>query len=430
MSDFLEILASRRRFGMRPGLDVMRALCAAIGNPHEKFKAIHVAGTNGKGAVCAFLSAALSSLDNTARVCRYTSPHLVKINERFVIDALPASDEALAKCANIVQGAIKSSVGKAGSGAELEETTFFEALTAMAYLLFADIEPDYAILECGLGGRLDATNICSSELSIITKIGLDHCDWLGGSIESIAAEKAGIIKSGVPVVLAKNDEAVKSVVAARARALGSPFYYAPDIANESELPSCLPLGGAFNRENAVTALAALRVLSKLGRVGQVNLHSCFANARWPGRFDRVGCFLMDGAHNPPAAEALSAALREKFPGLKLPLVAGFCADKDAQAVLTTLAPLVSKGFAVKTNNQRSLSAQDVASVMEISGIPSEPCASLAEAMEKLREGVSDSVPTLVTGSLFLVGEALNLLLATSLGGTSSVIDPSELLRGT
>jgi folylpolyglutamate synthase/dihydropteroate synthase len=139
---------------------------------------------------------------------------------------------------------------------------------------------------------------------------------------------------------------------------------------------------------------------------------------------------MDGAHNPPAAEALSAALREKFPGLKLPLVAGFCADKDAQAVLTTLAPLISKGFAVKTNNQRSLSAQDVSNVMEISGIPSEPCASLAEAMEKSREGVSDSVPTLVTGSLFLVGEALNLLRATSLGGTSSVIDPSELLRGT
>ena len=410
---------------MRPGLDAIRALCAAVGNPHEKFKAIHVAGTNGKGAVCALLSAALPAVKRGARVCRYTSPHLVKINERFVIDGLPAPDEALANYADIVYGAIASSAG--GEGAMLEETTFFEALTAMAYLLFADARPDFAILECGLGGRLDATNICNAELCIITKIGLDHCDWLGGGIVDIAAEKAGIVKRGVPVVLAENDESVRSVVSAKAQSLGAPFFYAPELASESELPAELPLGGSFNRENAVTALAALRVLAREGRVPMPDPHSCFAGARWPGRFDRVGDFIVDGAHNPPAAEALSAAVRKEFPGLKLPLVAGFCADKDAQAVLAALAPLVSKGFAVRTNNPRSLSAQDAAKAMEDSGIGAVPCASLAEAMEKSREEAPDGVPTLVAGSLFLAGEALNLLGAAP-WGVSSPVEPSELLR--
>jgi dihydrofolate synthase/folylpolyglutamate synthase len=155
------------------------------------------------------------------------------------------------------------------------------------------------VLETGLGGRLDATNICESELSVITKIGLDHCDWLGGTIAAIAEEKAGIIKPGVPVVAACNCDEALDVLHKRAKTLGSPFYYAPDIVDKSAIPAKFSLKGAFNRENAVAAIAALKVLgTDPGDLGDVV---------WPGRFQEIDRFIVDGAHNPPAAEALAAA---------------------------------------------------------------------------------------------------------------------------
>ena len=166
--NFLEELAARRRFGMKPGLDSIRAVCSALGDPQKKFKAIHVAGTNGKGAVCAILGAALR--DRGMRVGRYTSPHLVKVNERFFLDGAPIRDEILERAASKVA----SSVARLPTLAR--EFTFFEALTAVAFELYAGATVDYAILECGLGGRLDATNVCNPVLCVITKIGLDHCD--------------------------------------------------------------------------------------------------------------------------------------------------------------------------------------------------------------------------------------------------------------
>ena len=259
MNRFLEELAARRRFGMRPGLDAIRMLCASLGDPQKKFQAIHVAGTNGKGAVCALLDAALeregrnSEDGRTFCVGRYTSPHLVKINERFVINGQPISDRKLEYFAKTVHNAILK-WGLSPSECPLEwglspgDVTFFEALTAVAFLAFADAKVDCAILECGLGGRLDATNICLPELCVITKIGLDHCDWLGDTVEKIALEKAGIIKPGVPVVLGANEKNVRTVISSRAMEVGAPFFYAPELANESEIPAGFPLAGAFNRE--------------------------------------------------------------------------------------------------------------------------------------------------------------------------------------
>jgi dihydrofolate synthase/folylpolyglutamate synthase len=395
---------------MRPGLDAIRALCAALGDPQKRFRAIHVAGTNGKGAVCALLSAAL--VEGRVVVGRYTSPHLVKLNERFCINDQPLSDDKLEKYA----GNVESVLCQWG---QTPEVTFFEALTAVGFLAFADAKVDVAVLECGLGGRLDATNVCEPELCVITRIGLDHCDWLGDTIDKIAAEKAGIVKPGVPVVLGANDENVRAVISSRAREVGAPFFYAPDLADESEIPSDMPLSGAFNRENAVTAIAALRVLAR----------PCtgFAKAVWPGRFQRVGDYIVDGAHNPPAATALASALSDEFPGQALPMVAGFCGDKDVSQVLRTLAPHVSRCFAVRTNNPRSLSAEETAAKMREAGIPAEACGSLEVALSKSREGTGPDMPTLVCGSLFLAGEALVALDAYPWGDVCR-IDPSEALR--
>lgn len=405
---------------MRPGLDAIRALCAALGHPERRFRAIHVAGTNGKGAVCAMLDAALRA--DGRRVLRYTSPHLVCLNERFSLDGAPVDDATLERLSGKVRDAIAALAGEAPG------ITFFEALTAVAFLLAGERPLDMAVLECGLGGRLDATNVCRPALCVITRIGLDHCDWLGTTVERIAAEKAGIVKPGVPVVLGRNERSVRDVVAARAAACGAPLFYAPDMASEDGLPRGFALRGAFNRENAVTALAALKVLSRQSAAGGGRRVTGAAVARglssvvWPGRFQRVGRFVVDGAHNPPAARALAAALAEEGKEVRWTLVAGFCGDKDVGEVLRLLAPHVKGGLAVRTNNPRSISADETAARMREAGISAVPCASLTEALRQ-SEG-----PTLVCGSLFLAGEALVALGACPRSG--SRLDPSEILLGT
>lgn len=415
---FLAELAARRRFGMKPGLETMTALCRALGDPQRRFRAIHVAGTNGKGAVCAILDAALGAAE-AGPVGRYTSPHLVRLNERFFLDGAPVGDATLERLSRTVH----ETVGCLLPAAEL---TFFEALTAVAFLLFAERRVSHAVLECGLGGRLDATNVCAPELCVITKVGLDHCDWLGNTVEKIAAEKAGIVKPGVPVVLARNEPSVVAVVRAVAQAKGAPFHYAPDLADAAEIPADFALPGAFNRENAVTALAALKVLDARPSVPP----SAFARVVWPGRFQRVGAFLVDGAHNPPAARALAASLAE-LPDVggarRLNLVFGACGDKAVADVLRILAPFVARAYAVRTGNPRSLSAEDLATTMRAVGLAATPCASLAEALARASADVAPGTgpAVLVGGSLFLAGEALVALDAYPWPATR--FDPSELL---
>ena len=422
MTPFLEELAARRRFGMKPGLETIRVLCAALGDPQKRFRSIHVAGTNGKGAVCALLEAAL----RTAPVGRYTSPHLVRINERFFLNGEPVGDATL----EAVAGRVHRAIGRSARP-ELRDVTFFEALTAVAFELYAEAGVGRVVLECGLGGRLDATNVCEPELCVITRIGLDHCDWLGDTVERIAAEKAGIVKPGVPVVLGENVPSVRAVVEARAREVGAPFFYAPDLASEADIPAAFPLAGRFNRENAVTAIAALEVLS--GAPGRADLLSpaAFSRVIWPGRFQSVGPYLVDGAHNPPAARALAAALDEVLPaGTKLDLVFGACGDKDVDEVLRILRPYVRRGYAVRTANPRALEPAALAVRMRAAGIPATPCESLADALARTRPAGVDapSLPpsVLVCGSLFLAGEAIVALGACP--WASDRFDPSERLR--
>lgn len=410
MMRFLEDLANRQRFGMRPGLESIRAILAALGNPERSVRAIHVAGTNGKGAVASMLDACLR--EDGLKIARYTSPHLVRLNERFFLDGAPVGDEWLDR--------IAARVSRVGETLDELPLTFFEALTAVAFSLYAEARVDYAVLETGLGGRLDATNVCSSELTVITKIGLDHCDWLGSTIEKIAAEKAGIIKPGVPIVLGNNSPEVRAVVEARARELGAPFFYAPDLAEDAEIPADFSLKGSFNRENARTVIAAHRVLRKGSLRG-------LAKVVWPGRFQRVGAFLVDGAHNPPAAKALAEALSESQ-AKNLALVFGACADKDVEEVLSLLKPFVEKGYAVRTNNPRSLAPDALAAKMNALGIPSEPVGTLAEALSRVEMSAKDdtSLRALVCGSLFLAGEALVALNAYP--WEEPRFDPSERLK--
>lgn len=422
MKRLLDHLAGCARFGMRPGLEAIDAVAVALGRPERAFPSIHIAGTNGKGAVAAILDAALRAR-SIAPVVRYTSPHLVRLNERFSVDGTAVGDAALAAAADAVLAA---------TGAD--QLTYFETITAIAFVLFARLRPAFAVLECGLGGRLDATNLVVPTVSVITRIGLDHCDWLGDTIEKIAAEKAGIVKPGVPVVLGANEPAVREVVSRRAAELGAPFVYAPDLADESEIPGGFSLGGAFNRENAVTALAVLRTLEGLGTVPTAPDPCVGFNAvYWPGRYQRLGAMLVDGAHNPPAAAALAAALRaDGVQARSLALVAGFCGDKDVDSVLNRLSPLVARGYAVQTSNPRSLSAAETAARMRAAGIEATECASLDEALalsgaaSAAKEQPPPAPRVLVAGSLFLAGEALASLGAIS-ASPARRPDPSERL---
>lgn len=410
MRDFLADLAARRQFGMKPGLETIRAACAALGDPQKRVRAIHVAGTNGKGAVCAILDSCLRA--SGLHVGRYTSPHLVRLNERFFLDGAPIDDETLNRLASSLASHPSS-------------LTFFEVLTAVAFLFYAEAQPDVVVLETGLGGRLDATNICLPILTVITRIGLDHCDWLGSTIEKIAAEKSGIIKPGVPIVLGANTPDVVDVVRRRAEALNAPFYYAPDLAAESEIPDDFSLRGSFNRENAVTALAALKILSQSLIPRPLSLLT--PNITWPGRFQHVGRFIVDGAHNPPAARALVAALREEgfSENNRLHLIVGFCGDKDVDETLSLLKPLVASAMAVKTNNPRSLSANALSDRLNALGIPAAPAPTLAAALNAHPSTLNPPPFSLVCGSLFLAGEALIELGAYP--WLPERVDPSELL---
>ena len=391
---FSDELMNRSRLGINPGLDTILAAAEVLGKPQLALgKVIHVAGTNGKGAVCAILDAVLKG-------ARYTSPHLVKINERFSLNGRPVADEQL----ELAAAALSKLPQKLA-----QALTYFETLTLTAFQLFADAKPEWTILETGLGGRWDATNICQPTLTIITRIGLDHCQWLGNTIEAIAAEKAGIIKPGVPIVLGKNELVVREIIEARARELSAPFIYAPDLISEAELPRDFSLTGSFNRENLVTALAALKTL-------KLKVNS-LPSVVWPARFQRVGNFIVDGAHNPPAAVALARALHEEgVADHSLNLIFGACADKAVDEVLALLAPFVKEGFAVATNNPRSLSAAATAEKMRALNLRAIACPSLQAALEAASSG-------LICGSLFLAGEALVALKSYPWGDIR--FDPSE-----
>ena len=417
----LNRIMERRRFGMRPGLETMRAVLAELGNPQDALKCVHVAGTNGKGATCAILDAVLRAAG--LRVARYTSPHLVRVNERFFLDGAPASDAALSDVGTRVLDVVERLERDRGL-----EVTFFETLTAMAFLLFAEAKVDVVVLETGLGGRLDATNVVASPLvSVITRIGLDHCDWLGTTHAAIAEEKAGIVKPGRPVVCGAMPLAAKETVARFASLNGCPFTAADEHVCLERLdpltlttavrrlpPVSFALPGSFQAENAMTALAVLDVLSRDCGI-DVPDHAVVSGLEgvvWPGRCQRVDqdgvTFVVDGAHNPDGAVALRDAVRRLgLPG-PVGLVAGYCGDKDVLAHLRIMSAVATRGWATPIRNARSLDPAATAERMLMAGFTAaEACGSLAEALAHAREWARANGGSVVAcGSLFLAGEAL------------------------
>jgi len=391
------------RFGVKPGLESIRAVCAAMGNPQDSLKVIHVAGTNGKGAVCALIDSALRAAG--FRTGRYTSPHLFSLNERFFLDGAPVSTEKLNAAYSTLNPQLSTSL------------TYFELLTATAFELYRQEKVDYLVLETGLGGRLDATNLVTKpQVSIITRIGLDHCDWLGHTIAEIAAEKGGIIKPAVPVVLGAMSDDARRVLERMAAERHAPCLYAPEkhqhLTTNYQLPTT-NLCGTFNRENAVTAFAALKVLG----VEDSAIARGFASVMWPGRYQRLTVggrrLLVDGAHNPPAMRALVDSLKaepqEREGGFPVRgVICGFCGDKDVAANLKILREVAEIGFAVPIRNPRTLPSERTAVLMREAGFrAATACATLGEALDRAPDG------TVVCGSLFLAGEVLELLGALS-----------------
>jgi len=384
--DVLARLVAARRFGMKLGLERMRELLDKLGAPDRRLGTIiHVAGTNGKGSTVAMLAALAAS--KGARVATYTSPHLSTLRERFVIDGQLVSEDAVVVAAERVD---------AVGGSEL---TFFEQVTAMAMVMISDANVDVTVLEVGLGGRLDATNVVDPAIACITGVAMDHEQHLGTTLDAIAFEKAGICKPGRPVVIGRagEDDAVPMLVHHANTAGASPVVV---VIDEDERVPALSLAGAHQRRNASTALAVmdeLRVPFDLAALARV---------RHPGRFEEAGDLILDGAHNPHGARALAATLRER--GLRPVLVLAVSADKDVRAIAETLVPAVGPIIATRYQQERALAPEVLAQVLREVGAASVDTA--PEVGEAIRRAHALGHPVLVAGSLFLVGEARVLCL--------------------
>jgi dihydrofolate synthase/folylpolyglutamate synthase len=386
------------------GLDTIREVLERLGNPQLACRYIHVAGTNGKGSTCAMIEAALRVAG--VRTGLYTSPHLIEPTERIQIAGVPVSEAEFVHAFDVVhQAAIDMET----------HPTYFETVTAMAFVLFRERTVDRVVLEVGLGGRLDATNVVTPELCVITPIDYDHEAWLGNTIEAIAAEKAGILKPGVPAVIARQRPEAEQVIAARAAELHCRLIRAADFppADIQQHPqgndfrwqgrevNC-PLAGAHQVDNAVTALLALRELSiSAGGIAQ---------ARWPGRLEYVSespDIILDGAHNPAGVRALTAYIERHFTNRKVWLIYATMRDKSVGEIADTLFPLAEELIVTAADSPRSL---DPDTLLRHCGHPkARAAANLAAALSIVRAEAAPQDAIFISGSLYLVGEARALL---------------------
>ena len=421
----LERLFARRTFGIKPGLDSIRALLRELDDPQESFRVLHVAGTDGKGSVCAMLDSVLRAAG--LRTGLYTSPHLVRLSERFRIGGAEIADDAFFPLLDEVEAAAARLVARGAP-----EPTFFETTTALCALWWAREGVKLAVAEVGMGGRLDATNVFRPAVSVVTRIGLDHMQYLGDTVGAIAREKAGIAKPGVPLVLGAMPDEARAAIAARARETGAPVVFAPetvdvarrrgDLRGQTLAVSSaaadygrvdLRLAASYQVENVATAVAALEAL---GRVLGIEwpaktVAAGLAAATLPGRFQLLSDeppTILDGGHNPCAAEALAAALKAAKAGRGVRLVCGMCADKDPAGWLRALAPVVGNVRTVPLSNERGLPPEKLAAFARGAGLrEARACASLAEGLAAARADAKEAGrPVLVCGSLFLAGDVL------------------------
>jgi dihydrofolate synthase/folylpolyglutamate synthase len=375
---------------------------------------VHIAGTNGKGSTASFLSSILSSAGH--RTGLFTSPHLTEFTERISINGSRITEDQITVLAAEVLGAASP------------ESTFFEIVTAMAYLYFARAEVDLAVIEAGMGGGADATNIAHGILSVITPVSLDHCQYLGDTIAAIAAEKAGIIKPGCPVVVAQQLEAAQPVIAQVALANGSPLYteglnfrawWNGEILSYAGLHTTLVdlrpgIGGRYQSTNAALALCSAELLRESGfQIDDDVLMAGLSSARWPGRMELLDFkgfrVVLDGAHNPAGAAALAASL-QYLPRRKIILVIGVMQDKDLEGIILHLAPLADRIVAVAPALERSLASDELANLLKLQNEDVVSAGPVSSGLEVARGFASTDDLIVVCGSLFTVGEARAFLL--------------------
>ncbi|MGQ9921220.1 MAG: bifunctional folylpolyglutamate synthase/dihydrofolate synthase [Desulfobacca sp.] len=405
-----------QKFGIKFGLSSTARLMARLGNPQERCRFIHVAGTNGKGSVAAMLSRILTLAGYPVGL--YSSPHLVHFHERFRLRDEDIDDAAVLALINQVKAVVDPD----------ELPTYFEFVTAMALLYYAQQQADPVILETGMGGRLDATNIVRPLLTLITNIALDHREYLGNSLAAIAAEKAGIVKPGVPVVTGVRQATALVPIQAAATALHSPLYlmkrdfrvrstgrgqfrYEGLGANLSGLRTNLL--GRHQYRNAALALAAVELLWQQGlEIPEMVIRQGLAQVRWPGRLELLATaprLILDGAHNPAAATTLAQALRHDLTYRRLILVLGIMADKDIRGILRRLLPLADVVIFSRPRYERAATPEHLQS--QADSLPPQTLVSndLAAAIEKARTLAQADDLIVVTGSLFTIGEAREYL---------------------
>ncbi len=385
----IEWLYEARLRGVKLGLENTRRLLEALGHPDRAYRVLHVAGTNGKGSTCAMMASICRAAG--LHVGLFTSPHLVHFCERIRIDHEMVTEQEVAEGLTRIRQACQNF-----------ETppTFFEIATVLALDCFRTRGVEVAVLETGMGGRLDASNACQPDACAITPIGLDHMRWLGNTHAEIAAEKAGIIKPGVPIVCAPQVPEAEKVIRARAAVVGAPFLQVNTPWHRT--PRSLP--GTHQRWNAATAIATCAAAGIT--LPEQELQAALDATEWPGRFQRVGEWLvLDGAHNEASARVLADTWREVFADLAPTLILGVVADKDVHAICRPLAPLASHAIATCPPSERALPADALASEilkanphLSVQVIP-DPKAALESARHQGRM-------TLAAGSLFLVGALL------------------------
>jgi dihydrofolate synthase/folylpolyglutamate synthase len=418
-------LARRVRFGMKFGLETMRALVDEMGHPESAYPSLLVAGTNGKGSVAAYCDAALRA--SGLRTGRYTSPHLVRVNERITVDGREIADRDFARAVRKVRDAAERLVHR---GVLEAHPTFFEVVTAAAFEHFRRRRVDVAVLETGLGGRLDATNVVEPTASAIVSIDFDHEVYLGRTLAAIAGEKAGVLRKGRPTVIGPLPDEARRRVVARAREIGahvvearrgSRFALAGSRgpASRGRVPldlrtpigtyeGLVPLPGAYQRDNL---LVAVRLLEEAGRAGvNVDLRALpagIARTRWPGRLEWVPGhppLLLDGAHNPAGARALAAHLRE---GPSCVLVFGAMADKDVRGLARELFPLAAAVVLTRPRIARAVTPDDLARRAGRLAARAHRQPSVARALalaRRLARAHGPMTTVVVAGSLYLVGE--------------------------
>ena len=423
--DAISKISECQKFGWVLGLERMNVLLEKLGNPHEDLKVLHVAGTNGKGSVCRYLYEILQAAGY--RCGLFTSPFLEVFNERIEFDGSFISDADLQRCSDVVLAMTEEMVAEGH-----ESPTEFEVITAVAFLYFKEKNTDFVVLEVGLGGRGDSTNVVKRPLcSIITSISLDHTDRLGETIEEIAAEKAGIIKEGCPVITGVENEEAMWVLKHKAiekhtpifDALQSPFEILEETVEGTRVRAevlketyefTISMVGRHQVQNALTALTAIALLNKRGdfTVTDEQIAEGFKRAKQIGRFEimeKEPFVILDGAHNPGGAKALKETVLRHFKDKKILMVTGILADKEVEEVLDSFMDITKDFIATEPDNPRKLPAEELTEKMQKRG-GHVHCFSKAEEAVSCAQGLYEAYDVILfTGSLYLIGKIRGLI---------------------